>query len=328
MRNKEPDMRWRTLALGTGLAALAVMAGAGARAQMPHGGHGHGPAASTGERPGAAAPTQARPPRRVTMEELHRSGGVPRGWKFTVPPGDPAKGRQLFADLECYQCHAVSGEGFPPAGRDPKSVGPELTGMGGVHPAEYLAESILAPNHVIVDGPGFTGPDGLSIMPSFADSLSLAQWLDVVAYLKSLTQGGDAPHSGREVERQQIAGAYRIRLVYAGADGAHGDHGGHGAGRRTGHLMAFVLDREDDAPVPYLPVSAAVEAAGQPPRTLRLQPMLDDQGFHYGADLTLPDPTRKITLTIGTPALRTVGPARTRYAKPVSAVFEWTPARP
>jgi mono/diheme cytochrome c family protein len=305
-------MRLSALApCAAGLVALAWMAGALTRAQAQHGDHRGGPAPAT--TPGEGH-TAAKPPRRVTMEELHRGGGVPRGWKFVVPPGDPSRGRQLFADLECYKCHAVKGAGFPAAGSDPRSVGPELTGMGGEHPAEYIAESILAPNHVIVTGPGFTGPDGLSIMPSFADSLSLAQWLDVVAYLTSLTQGGDAPHGRGEIEREQVAGTYRIRLVYAGGDG--------------GHLRAFVRDREDDEPVPYLPLSATIEAAGQPSRTLRLEPMQDDHGFHYGADVALPERTRKITLAIGAARLRTAGAAGARLTTPVTTVFEWTTARP
>jgi hypothetical protein len=107
------------------------------------------------------------------MEQLHQSGGVPPGWKFALPGGDPVKGRQVFADLECFKCHALQGETFPAPGGDAKNVGPELTGMGGQHPAEYFAESILTPNAVIVDGPGFVGPDGQSLMPSYADSLSV-----------------------------------------------------------------------------------------------------------------------------------------------------------
>lgn len=312
----------RTLPIAIGLIGLVVTAGAPAPAQAPPGGHGHGHGTGPGAHEATPAATPgATAPRRVTMEELHRTGGVPVGWSFAVPAGSPAKGRQVFRDLECYKCHTVKGEGFPPAGGDPKSVGPELTGMGGQHPAEYLAESILAPNHVIVEGAGFTGPDGLSIMPSFADSLSVAQWVDLVAYLKSLTQGGDAPHAGHEIRREQVAGDYRIRLVYVGGGAGHG---GHGAG--TGHLMAFALDRASGEPVPYLPVSATVEAAGQAPRTVRLQPTLDDHGFHYGADVTLPHGTRKITLAIGPATLRTAGSAKGRFATALTAPFEWAPA--
>src|SRR5207244_11027839 len=91
---------------------------------------------------------------------------------------------------ECCKCHVIQGESFPTSGGDAKNVGPELSGMGGVHPAEYFAESILSPNAVILDGPGFIGPDGKSIMPSYADSLSVVQLVDLVAFLKSLTSGG------------------------------------------------------------------------------------------------------------------------------------------
>ena len=66
--------------------------------------------------------------------------------------------------------------------------------MGPYHPAEYFAESVLDPNAVIVKGPGYTSPDGSSIMPGYADSLSVAQLIDLVAYLRSMTAG--EPHGG------------------------------------------------------------------------------------------------------------------------------------
>jgi mono/diheme cytochrome c family protein len=274
---------------------------------------------------------QAPTPRRVTMEDLHRGGGVPRGWRFQVPAGEPGHGRQLFADLECYKCHTIKDGGFPPAGGDPRNAGPELTGMGGEHPAEYIAESILAPNHVIVIGPGHTGPDGLSTMPSFSDSLSVTQWLDLVAYLKSLTEGGDAPHTG-EVERERIAGNYRIRLVYTTGHGPHGaaSHGptsGHHAQgappAARGHLMVFITDREFDEPVPYLPVTATITASGRPPQRLRLAPMLDEQGFHYGADVGLPAKVDRVTLSIGGAAMQVAGSLKGKFKAPVSVVFDW-----
>lgn len=295
--------------------------------QAPHAGHGQ-PAAGGSESPTPAA----REPKRVTMEELHRWGGVPRGWRFALPSGDAAKGRQLFADLECYKCHAVKGESFPAASAEAGNVGADLTGMGGKHPAEYFAESILAPNHVIVQGPGYTGPDGLSIMPSFADSLSVTQWLDLVAYLRSLTTGGDAPHEG-EVERERVAGEYRIRLVYATGSGPHGTQPAQGAGahahgapRAGGHLMAFITDREFEEPVPYLPVVVIVAAAGRPLQRVRLAPMVSERGFHYGADLALPEQMQRMTVSIGASAMQTAGSMKNRFKKPVTAIFDWGPA--
>ena len=58
--------------------------------------------------------------------------------------------------------------------------------MGEHHPAGYLAESILNPNAVIVKGPGYIGPDGRSTMPDYRDALSVADLIDLVAYLRSL----------------------------------------------------------------------------------------------------------------------------------------------
>ncbi len=119
---------------------------------------------------------------RITMQELHAAGGVPKGWLFTPPGGDAAKGREVFARLECYTCHAVAGEKFP----RPSKVGPALSDVGRHHPAGYLFESVVNPNAVIVEAPGYTGPDGRSSMPDYRDRLSIRELIDLIAYLKTL----------------------------------------------------------------------------------------------------------------------------------------------
>jgi mono/diheme cytochrome c family protein len=290
----------------------ALVAGQPVRAQ---------PAPAHVHPPPAVSPT-AMPspgiPRRVSEDELHRHGGIPRGWKFSVPGGDPTQGRELFRQLECYKCHEIKTEKFP-APSDGKYTGPELTGMGRIHPPEYIAESILYPNAVIVDEPGATGPDGRSLMPSYADSLSLTQWVDLVAYLKSLTEGGEHPE-GHGVERVATAGEYRIRLVYARE---HGGHAGHRGLPAAGHLMAFITERETGETVPYLPVRATVQAVGAARRMITLRPMFDDRGFHYGADVTLPERTTKLTLVVGPTTARVLPPAKGRFSKPTTAVFDW-----
>jgi len=78
-------------------------------------------------------------PIRTTMAALHAQGGVPRGWKFLMPPGDAAEGRKVFVAMECFACHAVKNEEFPRESKTPRSVGPDLTGMGAHHPAKYSA---------------------------------------------------------------------------------------------------------------------------------------------------------------------------------------------
>ena len=299
--------RLTTRLIAIAAVALGALAAVDARAQ--HAGHG-------------AAPSADAPPR-YTMEELHRSGGVPRGWRFTFPVGDPETGREVFRTMKCYTCHAIKGENFPPPGGDEKTTGPELTGMGGRHPAEYLAEAILVPDAVIVDGPGFTGPDGRSIMPTYEDSLGVTQLIDLVAFLKSLTDGGQG-HGAAPLEKR--AGDYTVRLEYRTAgdgQGGHGGHGSQGAQPARGHLMAFVADRETREAVPYLPVTATIRVAGKPARIVKLAPMVGDQGFHYGASVTLPDGAQTITLSIGRPTMRVMESAKGRFVKPATVVFDW-----
>jgi Cytochrome c len=264
---------------------------------------------------------------RISMEDLHRAGGVPPGWRFSWPDGDAKKGREAFAKLECYQCHEVKGESFPPVVQDPARRGPALAGMGGHHPAEYFAESIINPNAVVVTGPG--GPDGLSIMPDFRDSLTLAETIDLVAYIRSLTGGDDHAHHhvGATAERDRVAGDYRVRLAYAGpGGGGHGhghQHGSGGASAPAAHLMVFVSDATLGEPVPYLPVTATIHTGSAAPRVVRLSPMLGGNGFHYGADVTLPAATTKITVAIGKPALRLMPAAAARFARGAEVSFEW-----
>jgi hypothetical protein len=299
-----------------------------ARAQH---GHGTGSGSPTPAKPAASG----RPSVRISMDELHRAGGVPPGWRFAWPDGDAGKGREAFVKLECYQCHEIKGESFPPVEPDPTRRGPALTGIGGQHPAEYFAESILNPNAVILDGAGHTGPDGRSIMPDFRDSLTLAEAIDLVAYLRSLS---GAAHHGHRSEapaaREQVVGDYRVRLIYAapGNGLGHEQHQGqgghqHGAGgggsAPPGHLMLFVDDAALGEPVPYLPITATIHADKATPRVLRLVPMLGDKGFHYGADVTLPPATTKITVALGRPTVRLMPTAGGRFARGTEVSFEW-----
>jgi mono/diheme cytochrome c family protein len=110
--------------------------------------------------------------------------GPPEGWKFTWPAGDPRKGRQVFVKLECFKCHEVKGEAFPGAGG--RAVGPELSHMAGHHPPEFFAEAIINPNAVIDEDPDFKGPDGSTRMPSFNESVTVQEVIDLVAYLVNL----------------------------------------------------------------------------------------------------------------------------------------------
>ena len=147
-------------------------------ARAPHGQHAqHGQHASP-----------SRPPE----EEEH---GPPEGWKFSWPAGDPRKGREVFVKLECYKCHEVRGESFPGV-RGKDAVGPELSQMAAHHPPEFFAESIINPNAVIDEDPGYKWPDGSSKMPSFNDSVTVQEVIDLVAYLVNLKPPAPGENDG------------------------------------------------------------------------------------------------------------------------------------
>ena len=105
-----------------------------------------------------------------------------------IPEGDAEEGRYVFEDMKCYQCHKIVGEEFP-IDKEEEGVGPDLNGIGDVQTLEYLVESILNPNAIIIQGKGYTGDDGLSKMPEYHDTLTIRGLLDIAAYLSSLKTG-------------------------------------------------------------------------------------------------------------------------------------------
>jgi mono/diheme cytochrome c family protein len=264
------------------------------------------------------APAPAAPSVRMTMEQLHAVGGVPPGWRFALPPGDAAAGRKVFVDLKCYACHAVRGEQFPlTPGESP--TGPDLTGMGSHHPAEYLGESVVNPSAVVLEGRGWVGGDGRSTMPAYRD-LTVGQLLDLVAYLGSLkAPHGDAA-AARTPPRIKELGPFTVRLEFKprGQPPAPGSD-------RAGELMVFVADRISGQPIPYLNVFARLDIAGQPGpgRLVKLNPALGREGPLYMADVSIPPEARQIGLTVGPMSAR-VQPGMPEWVRQLYTVnFDW-----
>ena len=111
--------------------------------------------------------------------EMHH----PKGWTFTMPKGDPVKGRAVFDKFSCYSCHEVRGEKFPPLDKG-QAVGPELSQMGPMHPLEYFTESTINPD--AVGAKKYRGPDGKSKMPNFNADMTVQELIDLSAYQSSL----------------------------------------------------------------------------------------------------------------------------------------------
>jgi hypothetical protein len=306
------------------LAGVVALAGDHSRASgQGHAGHG---APSSTSSTAAPAPSGSV---RITMDALHAAGGVPPGWRFSLPPGNPAAGRQVFVDMKCYACHVIKGEAFPLKPGESPTAGPDLTGMARHHPTEYLVESIVDPSAVLVDGPGYIGGDGRSIMPA-SPAMTMAQLIDLVAYLKST----GAPVSGsHDRVEEQAAGGYRVRLIVRpAAGGGHEHHAQHHHGgasakaspaRESTRLLAFVSDAVSGHAVPYAPVTARIEVPGKPVQTVKLAPTFGPEGFHYGATIPLAAGARKITVSVGPPAIKMDDGAPASLARPGRAVFEW-----
>ena len=137
------------------------------------------------------------------MPAMQKGGyALPKAWRFALPPGNAGVGRKAFADFECFKCHEVQGEKFPAPQPDQGGVGPALSAMGPMHPAEYFAEAIINPNASAAwrikyhkeEKKGYLGPDGKTKMPSYNGAMTVQQLIDLVAYLKSLTSLAEHKH--------------------------------------------------------------------------------------------------------------------------------------
>jgi Cu/Ag efflux protein CusF len=129
--------------------------------------------------PLSASKHTAKTPSARVLETHH-----PKGWQFTMPKADSAKGRTVFEKFECYYCHEVRGEAFPA----PVESAPELSQMGALHPLEFFAESIMNPNAVVPKP--YRQSDGTSPMTNFAEKMTVQELIDVSAYVASLRPKG------------------------------------------------------------------------------------------------------------------------------------------
>jgi mono/diheme cytochrome c family protein len=124
---------------------------------------------------------------------------------LALPSGDAQVGRDVYLSIKCWSCHAIDGLALPDeAPREDAVVGPDLSAIAAIQTREYLLESMVDPDAVVVADPADIEPgsdasyrtlDGSSRMPDFLDSLTFREVLDLVAYLETLdgasTSGGD-----------------------------------------------------------------------------------------------------------------------------------------
>ena len=178
--------------------ALAILAAGCARMPVP---------VETSAQPTRAAsiaPTAVSPANQSANAPANPSANVPGAFSKTDPQlaptgikGDPANGAKLFSQtVGCSGCHDVT-KNYPGG-----EVAPNLANIATISEsiikspdykgkaktvAEYIRESILAPNTYIVPGDEYHRSDGLSVMvQDFAERLTPQQVEDLVAYVLSL----------------------------------------------------------------------------------------------------------------------------------------------
>ncbi len=112
-----------------------------------------------------------------------------------LPEGNAEFGAEVFLSSKCWSCHVVEGLEIPSEDKDQGGVGPDLSSIGAIQTRPYLLESLIEPSAVVVADPegteagsdsSYRTVDGSSRMPSFLDSLTVQQLLDLASYLKTL----------------------------------------------------------------------------------------------------------------------------------------------
>ena len=110
----------------------------------------------------------------------------PRG--FRLPDGDAQAGQATFVRLKCHGCHDIEGVEFP----EFDYMGPPLVDvtLGGrttrVRTYGELVTSIINPSHRLIQGypEEQVSADGESLMANYNDWMTVAQLIDLVAFLQ------------------------------------------------------------------------------------------------------------------------------------------------
>jgi hypothetical protein len=104
-----------------------------------------------------------------------------------LPEGDAEAGRVAFTEMQCFVCHEVRGDTFPP----PHASEPVPTVLGAhlaVQPRGRLFESIVAPSHRIPGPMEGVRQGELSRMGDYSEAMTVRQLIDIVAFLQALRE--------------------------------------------------------------------------------------------------------------------------------------------
>lgn len=113
--------------------------------------------------------------------------GPKSGWGFTLPDGDADRGKAVFMEMYCTDCHKVVGNSDIPHPDDA-----EITvNIGGktrvVKTYGQLVTSVINPSHRLAKGydPAMIQEQGQSKMPNYNSVMTVQQLVDLVTFLQS-----------------------------------------------------------------------------------------------------------------------------------------------
>ncbi len=104
---------------------------------------------------------------------------------LTLPEGDPPSGRKAFVAMGCPSCHEVLGERDFPTPVSPNR-GPTLGSYQAHQEPARLAMSIYSPSHEITGMVREEQKGELSPMPDFTEAVTVRDFLDLIAFIRSL----------------------------------------------------------------------------------------------------------------------------------------------
>jgi hypothetical protein len=112
------------------------------------------------------------------------SARSPQG--FVLPEGSAERGQETFVSLGCTACHKIRDLDLPA----PETEGPMMIVLGGgvtrVKSYGELLTSIINPSHRLARGfpKGKVSEEGESLMTNYNDVMTIAELVDLVAFLQ------------------------------------------------------------------------------------------------------------------------------------------------
>jgi len=110
---------------------------------------------------------------------------LPKNWKFSLPEGDAAAGRETLRKMQCHECHRLPVADFP-APRSSGGLGPDLVPSYSRLPREFVAEAIINRHkHMTGTLEHYRGLEKVSSqMTDYGTIMTLRELIDIVEFLK------------------------------------------------------------------------------------------------------------------------------------------------